>query len=658
MFLSRSVTGTIVNKSACALRLIRHEHAHGSFDTLPPTDIPAGGTGTFVTSTAGLFTGTEGFILYDVVGAEATFEVTWDNPFVGDNVFSQAFRPPPEAAPSPAGTYVTFEPTGDDLEDADDPVVTYELSITPPASDDAGQSGGGSGATDGATPPPDPDAPQQVVAAPGANNTASGVGVLTPPRLSVALNAVSPGDTGKDDSVSGILALVAKRLEGGLDDVWKKGGAAGLWDTTKWKDSDPDERWARAITEQLLGMPYQGAAASYGIFGERKDNLFYGPFSDKAKDPIAPIGSACQHYASLGVLSRGFSLSDLLDQGFSCSEASGTKVIEKGKWFSDAGKKDIAEALKEGLGPGSVYVFNPEPSSNKQREGSHIAFVLRVDKDQKQAQFFDTGGLKVPERTGGAVPRIMEDFPAKGSYDEPFWDKVGTDYYVGMGIVKASSDLEGAIRRLRQTRTVGLARFVLTKKDALFPSAIDAKSPPPELVYVSRLLRMYGDQPDQNFTYARYYWSLRDLPKRDELTAYWVIYAPRNVFTDPDASAAVKAKAKTATAFIDAPRTKKVDDFGVPLHRARVVVLTSLSDGKAKQLQRLYTKAENNKPGQKGDAKSKELYEKPDSFPTNLAKLVDNLAPSQSLFTGSAPTAPPLFQDYAGQPPAQGTVGA
>lgn len=90
----------------------------------------------------------------------------------------------------------------------------------------------------------------------------------------------------------------------------------------------------------------------------------------------------------------------------------------------------------------------------------------------------------------------------------------------------------------------------------------------------------------------------------------------RNVFTDPDAPATTKAKAKTATAFIDAPRSKKVDDFGFPLHRARVVVLMSLSDGKTKQLQRLYTKAENNKPGQKGDAKSKELYEKPDAFPS------------------------------------------
>ncbi len=649
MFLSRSVTGLIVNTSGCTLRLTRHEHAHGSFDEEPPAVIKPGQTGKFVTSTAGLFTGTEGFILYDVEGAEAVFEVAWDNPFVGDNVFSQTFRPPPDVQPSPAGIYKNQKPTGDDLEDADDPVVTYTLTIDPPPKADAADGGSGNAPT-ADTPPPDPDAPQAVNATPGADNKASGVGVLTPPRLCIALNSVKPDDSGKDTSLDGILAVMAKRLEGGLDVVWKKGGEAGLWDTTKWKDTDADERWARAITEVLLGMPYQGAAASYGMFGPDKDTLFYGPFGDTSKEPIAPIGAACQHYSTYGVLSRGFTLSDVLNQGFSCSDPSGTKVIEKGKWFTDTEKKKIPKAIEVGLGPGSLYVFNPAPDSGKQRQGSHIAFVLRVDKDQKLAQFFDTGGLSMPERVQGPVPKIMEDFKSKGSYDEPWWDAVTTDYYIGMGVVKQPADLEGAIKRLKTTRTIGLARLVITARDAKFASVIDLKAPPPELVYVSRLLRMYGDDADKNFTYARYYWSLRDLPKTQELQAYWVIYAPRDVFVDSKASAAAKAKAKSATAMLNAPRSQKVDDFGVPLHRARVVVLTSLSDGSAKQVQRLYTKAENNKPGDKGDAKSKELYEPAEAFPVNLAKLVDAMAPSQSYFSGStAPKLPPLFEDYAGQ---------
>ena len=105
--------------------------------------------------------------------------------------------------------------------------------------------------------------------------------------------------------------------------MWKKGAAMGLWDATKWKDTDPEEQWARAITELLLGLPYNGSA---GIYGKpNQDGIFYKPFSDPAAEPIAPIAAACQHLVSIGVLSRGYTYKDLLEMGFSCSEASSTR---------------------------------------------------------------------------------------------------------------------------------------------------------------------------------------------------------------------------------------------------------------------------------------------------------------------------------------------
>jgi hypothetical protein len=648
MFLSRSVTCIIDNQSACSLRLSTSHQEHGSLDSPIPTAIPAGTKAQFVSSTAGLFTGTEGWVVFEIEGAQAMFEITWNNPFVGDNQFTQTYRLLPDVGESPAGSYVGQDPSGEDLEDADDAVVTYTLVIQPPPPVESGASSSAAQAA-APTPPPDPDAPQEVAAPPGGASQASGVGAPTPPRLAIAINAVEPKDAGEDKSVDAILALIAKRLEGGLDVVWKKGGELGLWDTTKWKDSDPEEKWARAITEQLFGTAYNGAGAAYGLYGAKGDTAFYSAFSDPAKSPVSPLTCACQHLVSFGILGRGFSLAELANQGFSCNDASSMTVFSGGQWSTEKSKKVIAKAVDEGLKPGGVYVCNPEPKSDKQRQGSHIAFVLRVDPTQKVAQFFDTGGLSMPERGGGPIPTIMADFAGKGAYDEPFWDNVTTEYYIGMGVPKAAPALDAEVARIKKTRPIGLARLALVSRGAKFADAIDAKSPPKELLYVSRLLRMYGDTDDKNFTIARYYWSLRDLPGKEEIQAYWLLYVPRDVSVDAKASAEKKAQAKMASAFMSAPRTKKVDEFGTPLARARFIALTSLGNGKVKQAQRLYTKAENNKPGTTGAATSKELLEPADGVPPNLGKLNDALPPSASIAQGT-PKLPELFLDYA--PPA------
>lgn len=648
-FLTRSVTCIVVNSSSCGLKLSSQEHLHGSADTPVPESIPAGGTGQWTASTAGLFTGTEGRVVFEIEGAEATFEVYWDNPFIGDNEFKQTFTLHTDVSQSPAGDYAPSEPSGEDLVDADDVTVTYTLTITP--RQEAGSSADGSGAVEPTPPPPDGEAPQPVDAKPGTDNHASGVGVLEAPRLSIALNAVDPGDTGTDTSVDAVLALIAKRLEGGLDVVWKKGAEKGLWDSTKWKESDPDEKWARAITELLLGQPYNGAAAVYGHPNE--DLLFYKPFSDPTSSPIVSFTAACQHNVTYGVLSRGFQVSDVAGEGFSCDEASSMEVFKgDGKWSRSTEMKKLNKAIDEGLTPGSVYVFKPAPKSeyekkqNVQREGAHIAFVLRVDKDQKKAQFFDTGGLKHEERVQGPVPTIMVDFPSKGSYDDPLWDSVSTSYYIGMGTAKKPADVEGAVKRIKKTRTIGFARLALIKRGASFSGKIDAKSPPPEILFVSRLLRMWGDAEDQSFSISRYFWSLRSLPGTKDVQALWVFYVPLDVGLGKDATAEKKEKAKVAKAVMDAPRTKKIDEFGTPLHRERYLIIGSLADGQVKQVQRAYTKTRNNEPGSTKPAESYMAVEPDGAVPLALRNLIDKLPPSE-MIAPSSPKLPALFKDYA-----------
>lgn len=647
-FLTRSVTCIVVNKTGSALRLSSSKLLHGSLGTPIPERIPAGGRGQWGSSTAGVFTGTEGWAVFEIEGAEATFEVDWNNPFVGPNAFKQAFRLLPDIMESPAGRYVPELPTGKDLEDADDVTVTFTLVMQPHPAVRAQSDGAAEAAP--APPPPPVDAPQVAQAKPGADNHVSGIGVLTPPRLCVALNEVDPDDTGTDTSLRATLELIAQRLEGGLDVVWKKGAAKGLWDPTKWKESDVEEQWARAITELLLGMPYNGAAAPYGR-PSLEAKLFYKPFADTTVPPIVSFTAACQHNVTYGVLSRGYPLDDLLGMGFSCDDSSAMGVFKGGQWFTDDDKKRLAKAIDAGLTPGSVYVFKPAPKSeyekknNVQRKGSHIAFVLRVDKDQKKAQFFDTFGLGHPGRLT-APALLMADFGGKGAFDDPLWDVVTTQYYIGMGIPKPPSDLSAAILRIRKTRMIAFARLVLVERGATFPDNIEPKNPPPGLLFVSRLLRMWGDKEDQNFTIARYYWSLRNLPATKDVQAYWLFWVPQDVALDEKASPAKKQAAKTATAVLAAPRAAKVHEFGTPFNRDWYLIIGSLSNGKVKQVQRKYTGATGNESGSETKAKSEELAEPENAFPKHLRAIARSLPPQEMIAREPLPSLPALFRDY------------
>jgi len=91
----RSVRCTVVNSSTYAL--VRKsdpekEHKWGSYDEpTPPARIEPGGTAMWNTSTAGVFTGTEGEVQFSVEKTSGgVYRVWWNNPFAGDNTFDDA----------------------------------------------------------------------------------------------------------------------------------------------------------------------------------------------------------------------------------------------------------------------------------------------------------------------------------------------------------------------------------------------------------------------------------------------------------------------------------------------------------------------------------------------------------------------------------------
>lgn len=96
-FMTRSVKCIIVNKTDFELIATGSELniklEHGTDGPAPMCPIPANGTAEFTTSTSGLMTGTEGFVVYEIAKTQIVVQLYWKNPFVGDNEVS--LRPNP-----------------------------------------------------------------------------------------------------------------------------------------------------------------------------------------------------------------------------------------------------------------------------------------------------------------------------------------------------------------------------------------------------------------------------------------------------------------------------------------------------------------------------------------------------------------------------------
>jgi len=224
---------------------------------------------------------------------------------------------------------------------------------------------------------------------------------------------------------------------------------------------------------------------------------------------------------------------------------------------------------------------------------------------------------------------MFKGYPGKGEYEDALWDRVSTSYYCGMGILKPGNDLPGAIARLKKTRPIGLARLLLLKRGAAVVNAKGADLAErygDGLVYLSRLVRMYGDKDDQNFTIARCYWSLRNLPGTKDIAAYWLFYAP------------IDGKAKPAKELIQGGRGLHIADMKEKLGAMTLLgVIGNEADGKVQQVIRTLTKLQAD--GNSTTETEPEMMEKPFKYAarTPLAK---SLGPADV-------KVPPLFDDYS-----------
>ena len=238
--------------------------------------------------------------------------------------------------------------------------------------------------------------------------------------------------------------------------------------------------------------------------------------------------------------------------------------IRKDAWDADIKKK--AKGYIDNLTPTERTLVLPK---SVQDPGSHICFVLRVSADEKmedkRVQLFDTSSNTaywVMERQArrGLITRplnggIMDGcgFPKAG--DGQRQAIPSNSPIVGVGVTPKPNPqrLKDALDVLENARPIGLLRFALTvrkppvKPKPPSPWAKPSKAPKAadlgpelfpnqytfgggvqkgEIVYISRLLRMYGDAATQNFYLTRLLWSLRGTPYFSNLQPWWFVFAP------------------------------------------------------------------------------------------------------------------------------------
>ncbi len=187
----------------------------------------------------------------------------------------------------------------------------------------------------------------------------------------------------------------------------------------------------------------------------------------------------------------------------------------------------------------------------------------------KQAQIVDTGAAQ-NRFDKGAVPFCAPtEWGVRGNYDNLASKSVNElivkATFRGLGTPGTHFDLAKGLKRLKKARPFGLARLFLATEqfpgsDKATPRQLDPNDPDPKkkvsvpnsVVFMSKLIRMWGAAETENYSIMRCQWALRSLPKwtakGKELPvfAWWVFYSPTQ---------------ELATRLMDSNRATRLDEL-------------------------------------------------------------------------------------------------
>ncbi len=376
-----------------------------------------------------------------------------------------------------------------------------------------------------------------------------------------------------------VLKFVYRQLSGGLGPVWRAIPGLPLKDgralcevpvselTTQ---EELEEAWSQLISEALIGTPYAGPGPNYLAAADSK--VYVHAIDDD--DPCHPIIFACQHLGTLAAITRGFD--DAATSVLDARSASGMLNWKIGAGSSaemrgKSGNLNAASAIANGsLVPGTNYVS---------KDKKHIAFVVRVFKSGK-LQMIDTGAMQtVPAHTNPLGVALGAGGLSFGNnYDTNPADSVNDKPISQVAVPPRASRLRQGIERMKRARPIGLARFVLLKREPdNTPNSKDMLKT--RLVVASPAIPMWETDVSKNYAISRYFWSLRDHPHLEEFEARWLLDIPQH-------------EAFRATV---ASREVKIDGTRAPwTSRLGVADIGSKLDGKVRFVGRFGTTIEGN----------------------------------------------------------------
>lgn len=371
---------------------------------------------------------------------------------------------------------------------------------------------------------------------------------------------------------SEVVSSVHARLKRGLSDVWLTmpslpgvpvTTASGSTEERPLRDIDPseltstedlEECWAQWVSECQVGTPYAGPGGTY-LGGSAVEDQKVLALAAQSTNPAYPIVFACQHLGTFAAITRG--LDDAAKYQLDARDASnmtnwktGAKGGTSGFLKDGAANAAASDAIDNGLlWPGDAYV--------RTRSANHVAYVLRVLKS-KQFQFLDTGGMAIQSATPSRPPFLAKAVGGM-NFDTPEASRItcGLEH---LGVVPQPAKLREAIRRLAQSRPLGLARLVLLKRLSAGDNVTDSDNTgDPErisqrLLYASPLVPLWETDPGLNYPIARLMWSLRNHGRCKEIEARWLVDVPSHALYREMASAS-----RTYVPSMDTPRTPLID---------------------------------------------------------------------------------------------------
>lgn len=202
---------------------------------------------------------------------------------------------------------------------------------------------------------------------------------------------------------------------------------------------------------------------------------------------------------------------------------SGAETVAKSVKAQEQAKLDAA--IKAGKLPGGTKLAKITTGLTGQPGGSHIMHVFRIHPSGQKVQLFDSNGGNNSRTAMNKEKRGDVLDPGLGiNMDTASFSFIpGDSSPNGMGVPRSAPDLAGQIEMMKRARPIGLARLVLTRRENL------SELMPEHVLFVSRLLRTYGDAEHQNYTVARYLWSLRNTPGFGSIQPFWLTFLPRGI---------------------------------------------------------------------------------------------------------------------------------